>query len=59
MPFILNKALFFIDSMQFMNFNLEKLVKNLSANDFKYSTQEFRSKTLELFKQKMLIHMNT
>ena len=59
MTFFLNKNLVFIDSMQFMNFSLEKLVKNLSANDFKYSTQEFRSKTLELFKQKMLIHMNT
>ena len=49
---ILNKNLVFIDSMQFMNFSLEKLVKNLADNDFKYLTQEFRSKNLELLKQK-------
>ena len=35
MAFILNKNLVFIDSMQFMNSGLEKLVKNLSDNDFK------------------------
>ena len=52
MAFILNKNLVFIDSMQFMNFSLEKLVKNLADNDFKYLTQEFRSKNLELLKQK-------
>ena len=38
---ILNKNLAFIDSMQFMNFSLGKLVKNLSDNDFKYLTEEF------------------
>ena len=32
----LNENLVFIDSMQFMNSRLEKLVKNLSDNDFKY-----------------------
>ena len=54
MAFILNKNLIFIDSMQFMNFSLEKLVKNLSdfKYDFKYLTQEFDSKNLELLKQK-------
>ena len=41
MAFILNKNLVFIGSMQFMNSNLEKPVKNLSDNDFKYSTEEF------------------
>ena len=50
MTFILNKN--FIDSMQFMNSSLEKLVKNLSDNYFKYLTEEFESKNLELFKQK-------
>ena len=30
----------------------EKLVKKLSENDFKYLTEEFRSKNLELLKQK-------
>ena len=38
--------------MQFMNFSLDKLVKNLSQNDFKYLTEEFGSKNLELLKQK-------
>ena len=52
MAFILNKNLVFIDSMQFMNSSLEKLVKNLSDNDLKYLTQEFVSKNLELSKQK-------
>ena len=50
MTFILNKN--FIDRMQFMNSSLEKLVKNLSDNYFKYLTEEFGSKNLELFKQK-------
>ena len=52
MAFTINKNLVFIDSMQFMNSSLEKLVKNLSDNDFKYLTEEFGSKILELLKQK-------
>ena len=35
-----------------MNSNFKKRVKNLSDNDFKYFTEEFGSKTLELLKQK-------
>ena len=35
-----------------MNFSLEKLVQNLSDNDFKYLTEESGSKNLELLKQK-------
>ena len=50
MAFFLNKNLVFIDSMQFMNSSLDKLVKNLSDNDFKYLTEEFGSKNLELLK---------
>ena len=42
----------FIDSMQFMNSSLDKLVKNLSDEDFKYLIEEFGSKNLELLKQK-------
>ena len=38
--------------MQFMNSSLEKPIKNLSDNYFKYLTEEFSSKNLELFKQK-------
>ena len=44
MAFILYKNIVFNDSMQFMNSSLEKLVKNLSDNDFKYLTEEFGSK---------------
>ena len=42
----------FIDSMQFMNSSLDKIVKNLSDEDFKYLAEEFSSKNLELLKQK-------
>ena len=38
--------------MQFINSSLEKLVKNLLDDDFKYFTEEFGSKKLELLKQK-------
>ena len=31
----------FIDSMQFINFSLDALVKNLSDNYFKYLSQKF------------------
>ena len=48
----LNKNLVFIDSMQFMNSSLDKLVKNLSDEDFKYLVEEFGSENLEILKQK-------
>ena len=38
--------------MQFMNSSLEKLVKNLTDDDFKYLSEKCDSKTLELLKQK-------
>ena len=38
--------------MQFMNSRIEKLVSNLSGNDFKYLTQKFGSRNLEFLKQK-------
>ena len=38
MALILNKNIVFIDSMQFMDSSLEKLVKNLLDDDFKYLT---------------------
>ena len=50
--FFLNKNLLFIDSMQFMNSSLDKLVKHLSDEDFKYLVKEFGSEYLELLKQK-------
>ena len=52
MPFFLNKNLAFIDSMQFINSSLDKLVKNLSDEDFKYLVEEFDSKNLRILKQK-------
>ena len=52
MVYFLNKNLVFIDSMQFLNSSLEKLVKNLSDDDFKYLTKEFDSRNLELLNQK-------
>ena len=52
MAFFLNKNLVFIDSMQFMNSSLDKLVKNLSDEDFKYLVEEFGFDNLKLLKQK-------
>ena len=52
MTYFLNKRLVFIDSIQFMNSSLQKLVKNFSGNDLKYLTEEFGSKNFELLKQK-------
>ena len=52
MAFFLNKNLVFIGSISFMNSNLDKLVKNLSDEDFKYLVEEFGSENLELLKQK-------
>ena len=48
MAFFLNKNLVFIDSMQFMNSSFEKLVKNLSDNDFKYLTGLKKFRALEI-----------
>ena len=52
MAFTVNKNLVFIDSMQFMNSSLDSIVKNLSNNDFKYLSEEFSGKFLELVKEK-------
>ena len=53
MAFFLDKNLAFIYSMKFMNFSLDKLVKNLVDKDFKYLVKEFGFKNLELLKQKV------
>ena len=52
MAFTINKNLFFIDRMQFMNSSLYALVRNLSDNDIKHIAQEFCRNLLELVKQK-------
>ena len=49
----MKKNLVFIDSMQFLIFSLDKLVKNLTDEDFKYLAEEFGSKDLLLLKQKV------
>ena len=48
MAFLLNKNLVFIYSMQFINSSLEKLIKHFSDIDFKFLTEEFHPKNLEL-----------
>ena len=52
MAFTVNKNLVFIDSMQFMNSSLDKLVKNLNDKDFKYLGEEFSGEQLKLVKEK-------
>ena len=44
----------FIDSMQLMHSSLDKLVKNLSDEDFKYLVKEFGSKNLKILKKTCL-----
>ena len=48
----INKNLFFIDSMQFINSSLDLSVKNMSDNDFKYLSEELSGELLELIKEK-------
>ena len=52
MAFFLGRNLVFIDSMQFMNSSLDKIVINLLDEDFKYSVEGFGSENLEILKQK-------
>ena len=52
MAFTINNNLVFNDSMKFISSSLDVLVKNLSDNDFKYSSQEFSGNLLETVKQK-------
>ena len=52
MAFTINKNLVFIDCKQFMNSSIEKLVKNLSDNDFKYLSEGFNPEQIKLVKQK-------
>ena len=52
MAFTINKNLVFIDSMQFMNCSLDKLVKNLNDKGFKYLSEEFSGEELKFVKEK-------
>ena len=60
MSFNINNKLRFIDSFQFLSFSLDRLVKNLNKNDFKYVSQKFDNKVFEKrFLKNGLILMNT
>ena len=52
MSFNINNKLIFIESFQFLSSSLDSLVKGLGKNGFKYLSQEFDSKVLDLAKQK-------
>ena len=52
MSFTINKKLRFIESFQFLCSSLDSSVKNLNKDDFKYLSQEFDNKVLDLVKQK-------
>ena len=52
MSFNINNNLIFINSFQFLSFSLNSLVKNLNKDEFKYLSQDFDSKVLDLVKQK-------
>ena len=52
MAFTINKNLVFIDSMLFMNSSLDKLIKNLTDQHFKYLSKEFSNEQLKLVKEK-------
>ena len=54
MVFFWGKNLVFIDSIQFINSSLDKLVKNLPDEDFKYLIEEFGSRDLETLKKRCL-----
>ena len=52
MIFFLGKNLVFIDSVQFINCSLDKLVKNLVDKEFKYLVKKISFESLKLLKQK-------
>ena len=53
MSFSINNKLAFIDSFQVLSFSLNSLVKKLGKIDFRYLSQEFDNKVLDLVKQKV------
>ena len=53
------KSIFLNKKLKFMNSSLDKLVKILSDEDFKYLIEKFGSQNLELLKQNGAYHMST
>ena len=49
----------FIDSMQFLNSRLDKIVINLSHEGFKNLVEEFGAENLELLKKRWLLSKST
>ena len=52
MAFFSSRDLVFIDSMQFTNCSLDKLVESLVDKDFKYLVEEFCTENLKILKEK-------
>ena len=52
MSFSINNKLRFIVSSQFPSFSLDRLVKILNKDDFKYLSQRFDNNIFDLVKQK-------
>lgn len=52
MAFMLGNHLTFIDSFQFMSSSLDKLVSNMPAEAFKYTSQTFKGRQLDLMAKK-------
>ena len=58
MSFTLGNNTVFIDSMLLMNSSLDKLVKNLGSEDFKYLSSVYNGEQLELVEKKVFILMS-
>ena len=56
MAFMLGNHLTFIDSFQFMNSSLHKLVNNLPKDHLIYTWEVFKGKKLNLMSKKVCIH---
>ena len=52
MAFMLGYHLVFLGSFQFLSLSLDKLVKNLPDESFKYISEEFQDQKLNLMKRK-------
>ena len=58
MSFNINSKLSFIESFQFLCSSLDRLVKNVSNDDFKYLSQEIHNEVLHLVKMDFILLSN-